>query len=78
MVVLRKVGIEWKRRAESRMVLNERHHSRRRSANHCRDTDKGILCSVAECGRKALPFGSEKLSTTCSIGLMIDFNNCDK
>ena len=34
--MLKKVGIEWNRIVDSRMVLIERHHFRGRSANHCR------------------------------------------
>jgi len=38
----------------------------------------GIRGSIAECGRKTLSFDSEKLSTNCYLGLIINCNICDK
>jgi hypothetical protein len=74
---VRKVGIGWNRTADSRMVLTDRQDiTAGRSAKHCRDMDWGILGSVSECGRGALLFQSEKLTTICCVGLMIKFNIC--
>jgi len=38
----------------------------------------GILGSLSEWGKRTLSFDSEKLSTACCVGLMIDFNISDK